>query len=433
MYKIFADDMLIYDSTIEDYKIGKGTVTLEAGKTGSFVFTLYPDHFYYDRFVKLRTVVTVYKDSRIVFRGRVLNDAVDYWNVKTLTCEGELGFLNDSIIRPEKFSNTPQKVFAGHIERHNEQVDEFKRFKVGDVTANNNGAYNFVVPADSNYVSTMTALSDRVVSKFPSAYLHITHGDDDTDLTPTIHLLSDFDKVATQSIEFGENLTNYAKTAKADTLATAVIAFGKDKMTMKGLNWGYDYVHNEAGVAMYGWIFKTVEFPDIEDKDVLREAAVEYLESACTQVVSVELNALDLHLFDKSIDSFRVCEYIRVSSAPHNFKATLLCQKQTLDLLKPENDAVVLGATYSYFTDKSNKVAMTVNKVSDTQSSVTQEVTQTVTDLTVRLETLEQSGSAPSDKLLMTDTMTGANYRVEIVNGEIVISAEEETPMDSLT
>ena len=42
MYKIFADDTLIYDSTIDDYKIAKGEITLETNKSGSFVFSLYP-------------------------------------------------------------------------------------------------------------------------------------------------------------------------------------------------------------------------------------------------------------------------------------------------------------------------------------------------------------------------------------------------------
>ena len=93
MYQIFADDTLIYDSTIDDYKIGKGEITLEVNKSGSFVFSLYPDHFYYDKFIKMKTIITVYKSGEIVFRGRVLNAVEDYWNNKVITCEGELGFL----------------------------------------------------------------------------------------------------------------------------------------------------------------------------------------------------------------------------------------------------------------------------------------------------------------------------------------------------
>ena len=115
MYKIYADDTLIYDSTLEDYKIGKGQITLETNKSGSFVFSIYPDHFYYDNFIRLKTVITVYKSGKIVFRGRILNDVTDYWNNKTITCEGELGFLQDSIIRPFSFTGTPESLFKKFI------------------------------------------------------------------------------------------------------------------------------------------------------------------------------------------------------------------------------------------------------------------------------------------------------------------------------
>ncbi|MBO7274884.1 MAG: hypothetical protein J6V15_00775, partial [Clostridia bacterium] len=86
MYRIFADNNLIYDSTLEDFNLAKGQVSLEAGRAGSFVFSLYPEHPYYDRLVRMRTVITVYKAGRIVFRGRVLNDVTDFRNCKTFTC-----------------------------------------------------------------------------------------------------------------------------------------------------------------------------------------------------------------------------------------------------------------------------------------------------------------------------------------------------------
>ena len=134
MYKIYADETLIYDSTVEDYKIGNGQISLETGKSGSFVFSLYPDHFYYDRFVKLKTVITVYKSGRIVFRGRVLNDITDYYNRKELTCEGELGFLQDSIIRPFEYTGDHKPLFKKFINEHNAMVDDFKQFKIGKIT-----------------------------------------------------------------------------------------------------------------------------------------------------------------------------------------------------------------------------------------------------------------------------------------------------------
>ena len=359
MYKIFADETLIYDSTLEDYKIGKGSISLEINKSGSFSFSIYPDHFYYDNFVRLKTVITVYKSGRIVFRGRILNDVTDYWNNKNITCEGELGFLQDSIIRPFSFSGTPEDLFKKFIEEHNSQVDEFKKFKVGTVTVVDPN--NYIARSNSAYESSFTNLSSRLIEDSLGGYFYITHGDNGTDPIPTINYLADFIKVSSQNIEFGSNLKNYTKTVKADDIATAIIPLGHEvddgddntenpKLTIASVNGGKDYVYSAEGVALYGWIFKTVSFDDVTDASNLKAKAEAYLDSVVRQNITIELNAIDLHLLDRSIESFNVGDYIQVVSKPHNFADTLLCQKQTLDLLKPENDTITLGHTYSGLT-----------------------------------------------------------------------------------
>lgn len=372
MYKIYADNTLIYDSTIEDYKIGKGNITLEVNKSGSFVFSVYPDHFFYDKFVRLKTVITVYKSGKIIFRGRILNDVTDYWNNKVITCEGELGFLQDSVIRPFDFSGTPEELFTWFIEKHNSQVDDFKKFKIGTVTVVDPNDY--IARSNINYESAMSNINDRLLDLL-GGYIYITH-EDGTDEIPTINYLADFTKVSTQKIEFGANLKNYTKTVKAENIATVIIPLGAEtdgkKLTIQGINNGLDYVYSESGVALYGWITKVVTWDDVTDIYNLKRKAEEYLENVIKQNITIELNAIDLHLLDRSIESFNVCDYIHVVSIPHNFDSTLLCSKQTIDLLKPENDIVVLGYTYSTFTETSSKVSTKINSVSTIQSNVNQ-------------------------------------------------------------
>lgn len=371
MYKIYADNTLIYDSTIEDYKIGKGNITLEVNKSGSFVFSVYPDHFFYDNFVRLKTVITVYKFGKIIFRGRILNDVTDYWNNKVITCEGELGFLQDSIIRPFEYSGAPAQFFTWLINKHNSQVDDFKKFKIGMITVVDSNDY--IARSNINYETTMSNINNRLLDLL-GGYIYVTHGDG-TDEIPTINYLADFTKVSTQKIEFGANLKNYTKTVKADSIATVIIPLGAgredgQKLTIQGINGGLDYIYSESGVALYGWITKVVNWDDVTDIHNLKNKATAYLDELIKQNITIELNAIDLHLLDHSIESFNVCDYIRVVSAPHNFDSTLLCSKQTVDLLKPENDVVVLGYTYSTFTETSSKVSNKINIVSTIQSNV---------------------------------------------------------------
>ena len=379
MYKIFADNELIYDSTLEDYKIQKGLVTLETNKSGSFTFAIYPDHFYYDKFIKLKTVIIVYKSNKIVFRGRILNDVTDYFNNKIITCEGELGFLQDSVIRPFEFIGTPEELFTKFIQEHNSQVDDFKKFKIGNVTVTDPN--NSIARSNIDYESAMSNLNSRLIEDSLGGYFYITHGEDGTDVIPTINYLADFTKVSSQKIKFGENLTDYTKTVKAETIATAIIPLGHEvddgnentenkKLTIASINNGKDYVYSEKGVALYGWIFKTVPWDDVTDASNLKRKAEEYLESLVNQNITIELKAIDLHLIDSDIESFNICDYIQVVSKPHNFDSTLLCNKQTLDLLKPENDSFILGYTYSTFTEATTKVASSVSSIPIIQAQV---------------------------------------------------------------
>lgn len=425
MYKIYADDTLIYDSTLEDYKIGKGQITLETNKSGSFSFSVYPDHFYYDRFIKLKTVITVYKDNKIVFRGRILNDVTDYHNNKNFTCEGELGFLQDSLIRPFTFTGTPTELFTKFIEEHNARVDDFKKFKIGVVTVTDPNEY--IARNNSEYESALSNLNSRLIEDSLGGYFYITHGEDGTDVIPTLNYLADFTKVSTQKIEFGSNLKNYTKTAKADSIATVIIPLGASiddedsetegkKLTIESVNDGKDYIVNENGVALYGWIEKTVSWDDVTDPNNLKTKAEDYVESMVNQNVTIELTVIDLHLLDPDIESLNVCEYIRATSEPHRFDSVMLCNKQTLDLLKPENDTVTLGYTYSTFTEINSKMSSKVSNVINIQSKVNN-LSNRLTILNKNVTDTEQTAEEAINEL---GTLSGD---LEIVAGVVTENA----------
>ena len=408
MYRIFADNRLIYDSTLEDYKLGKASISFETNKSGSFTFSIYPDHFFYDDFVRLKTVIIVYKSGRIIFRGRILNDVTDYWNNKVITCEGELGFLQDSIIRPFSFRGTPDSLFTKFVEEHNAQVDEFKRFKVGTVTVVDPNEY--IARDNSGYESALSNLNSRLIEDSLGGYFYITHGEDGTDPIPTLHYLQDFTNVASQVIEFGSNLKNYTKTIKGEEIATAIIPLGSEvddkndntenpKLTIKSVNNGLDYVYDEAGVALYGWIFKTVAWDDVTEARILKAKAEAHLASVINQNITIELTAIDLHLLDRSIESFGIGDYIRVISKPHNFDSTLLCNKQTIDLLKPENDSLTLGYTYSTFTELNSKISTSVSSINQIRTTVNRASTQ-LANLNQEVTVIHTALNSFSDKVL---------------------------------
>ncbi len=377
MYRIYADDTLIYDSTLEDYKIGKGQITKEADKSGSFVFSVYPDHPYYNQFVRMKTVITVYKSGRIVFRGRILDDTTDYWNAKTITCEGELGFLQDSVARPFSFQGDHADLFARFIAEHNEQVDDFKRFKVGTVTVEDSTDY--INRSAGGYGAMLDTMQSALTGSDLGGHFYITHGDDGTDPIPTLHYVADFPKTASQGIEFGVNLKDYTKKVSAADLATCIIPLGTsngsdgERLTIEAKNGGKDYIYDANAVAMYGWIVKVVTWDDVTLDNHLLTKARAYLAAVVNQHATIELTAIDMHLLDRSMESYNVCEYVRATSAPHGLDALMLCSKQTMDLLKPENDTVTLGYTTGTLTGANVQLGASVSTLGKSVSRIQQD------------------------------------------------------------
>lgn len=381
MYKILADNQLIYDSTIDDYKIGKGNIDKEINKAGSFIVSIFPDHVFYDSFIELKTVIKVLKDNNIIFRGRVLNDSSDYWNAKTLTCEGELGFFNDSCIRPFEFAGTPRNFLKKIIDEHNAQVDDFKKFKLGNVTVTGD-----IGRESTEYMSSWSILSAHLLEESTGGYLFVTH--ENGDEIPTLHYLSDFTDVSKQSIEFGSNLMDFVKTRKSEEIATAIIPLGATiedddsetvdpRLTIVSVNNRLDYIVDDEAVALRGWILKPVVFDEISDATELMKKGREYLESVKNQNITIEVKAIDLHLLDRNIESFKLGEYIPVISRPHNFNVSMLCNRMTIDLLSPQNDTLVLGYSYSTFTERMRRItsgAINLLSIQQTVNSINNRV-----------------------------------------------------------
>lgn len=362
MYRIYADETLIYDSTLDDYIITKGQITKEVNKSGSFVFTIYQDHPYYDKLQKLKTIITVYKNEKIVFRGRILNDSIGFFKAKTFTCEGELSFLLDSIQRPYTFAGSPEKLFIQFISNHNSSIDEVKNFGIGEITVKDDNDY--INRSNSSYDNTLTNIKDHLV-KTHEGYLHITRGDNQK---PILNWFADFPYMSQQNINFGENLLDFVKTNSAENIATAIIPLGakikseseeeteeaeEKRLTIESVNGGIDYIYDPVAVAKYGWIFKVETWDDVTEPANLLRKGQASLNNIIKQNTTIEVKAIDLALMDRSIDSFELGDYINIISEPHGLNDKLLLKKQTLDLLKPDNDKITLGYTYSTFTDKS--------------------------------------------------------------------------------
>lgn len=419
MFKIFSDDTLIYDSLLEDYTITKGVITKELNKSGSFVFTVYSSHPYYDRIQKMKSIITVYKGDELVFRGRVINEVVGFYKDKTFTCEGELGFLLDSIIRPFEFSGTPEDLLRLFIQEHNAQVDESKRFEVGTVTVTDPNDY--ISRSNTAYETASDNLQTRLLNPL-GGYLFVTG---DATGKRVINWYEDSPYRSGQKIEFGENLLSFTKTNRAEEIATAIIPLGaeiedtttgaKRRLTIAEVNGGLDYVYNEDAVSLYGWIYKVESWDDVTVASNLKTKAEAFLLDKIKQSITIELSAIDLSLMDHNIDSFRLGDYIQIVSYPHSLDDAYLLEKQTIDLLKPDNDKITLGYSYSSFTDTS----ATKNNQNDTLVKTV----ETINADYVKTETVNTEIESLRALIDVTSTSITSEVLADYVNNETLVSS----------
>lgn len=130
----------IYDPTGEDLRttatlLISPTLTREAGKAGSFEFTLPLGNAAHSALQKLKTIVEVEQDGTPIWHGRVMSHDMDFYLRQKVYCEGELAYLNDTAITPYRYPNISIREFLENVIRnHNSQTDKYKAFTVGDVT-----------------------------------------------------------------------------------------------------------------------------------------------------------------------------------------------------------------------------------------------------------------------------------------------------------
>lgn len=267
MYRVYCDGLPIYNSKLDSLKIFSPSVELEVNKTGSFDFTLYPDHPYYSHIRKMRSIVTVYQDNYLLFRGRVLDEEIVFHNERRVTCEGELAFLLDSIQRPYDYTGTIEGFLNLLIDSHNAQVEEAKWFTVGNVTVTDPNDY--IVRSNIEYTPIWDELQKKLIDLL-GGYIVVRH----EGYINYLDYLQDFTLLSPQKIRFGRNLLDMKRIVKGEDIATALIPLGAklkdaedkdtdERLTIASVNNGVDYIVDNSAAAQYGLIVKTQVWDDV--------------------------------------------------------------------------------------------------------------------------------------------------------------------------
>ena len=132
----WATKACIYDpgDYSETKKLLSPTLTREVGKAGSLEFTVPLGNVAHSALQKMRTVVEVRQDDKLIWQGRVMSHEQDFLMRQKFYCEGELAYLNDSSIPPYTARNLSfSQLLEWVCANHNGMVDSYKAFTPGNV------------------------------------------------------------------------------------------------------------------------------------------------------------------------------------------------------------------------------------------------------------------------------------------------------------
>lgn len=338
MYTIYADDALLYSPGDEELSVLSPMLETQCNAAGTLTFVLLPEHPMYSALHKMRTRIDVRQDDEIIWRGRVLETETDFYRQKTVTCEGELTYLVDSVLHPYKladYDGTAAGLFRLYLTRHNEAVSEAQQFQIGNVDIETLSSVE-----NTGYGNTWDEISGNLID-IHGGFLRIRHEDGARYLDWT----KESGTSCGQVIRFGENLLDLSEYVSASEVVTCLIPYagqGDSQITIASVNGGKDYIEDAAGIALYGRIWGVTEF-DAKDASTLLEMAKENLQKRLKETITITISAVDLHLLDVNAESFRVGDKVRVVSPPHGIDAEYTCTAILLDLVNPDQSEYTFG------------------------------------------------------------------------------------------
>lgn len=444
MYKMKAGGVVFYDPSSDDTSLHviNPEATFEVNKVDKLTFEMLPDNVMYNGFEKMVTIVTLEQDGEVIFRGRVLETTTNSYNKREVYCEGELGYLHDSCIRPYYFDGKAIDLFHQIVDWHNEQVEEHKRFEVGIVTAIDEDTE---AKTDSqNYADALGELRQMFVTVY-RGYLRIRT----VDGVRYLDYIKEFTDECEQPIAFGVNLVDIENKIDAGEVFSVLIPLGgyntvsrNTPVDIKDVNDGKDYLEDADAIAKYGRIVKTYKWEDCKDPQELKERGLQQFEKL-KENRTITIKAVDLHIIDTSYEAIRIGKNVQLLSDPHGLNEPDACTKIKLVIEKPENTEYTFGYPPEPLTDsnvaKNRRTDYNYNELHKWLSETNTELNVTVgivtgngnriTILEGDFDALEGAITLKADQTAVSalyERMSSAEVRIDGAEAEIDLKASKE-------
>ena len=340
-------EVLIHDnmSPIHEQHLIDPKLKLADLDAGSFTAVIPPYNPGYSLVERFISIIKIHKGTNLIWTGRVITETMDFWNRRSITCEGALAFLNDTVQPIAFYGNgrSPAYILAKLLEVHNSKVVEDRKLYVGavsDFPENDYEAYIF----QTNNGTTMEELKNNLTNRIDCHMsMHYTNG------KAYIDIFRDYPNVAPQQINFGDNLLDFTRDWNLSGLTTVILPRGKaldaetnegqkTYLNLKSTTDEFDpisdgtysigsnenaitvdglYIVNNVLYSQYGRVEKIVDFSDSDNPHDLFIMAKNYLAGMQFDDMTLKVSAIDLHYLTNDIVSFNLLDQVYCISKPH--------------------------------------------------------------------------------------------------------------------
>lgn len=390
LVKIINNDIetIINQVSISSEERISGTIKKGINSFDSFTFSIYPNNIGYNLIYPYKTLVTVYNThaNKYEFIGRVLKPtgSMDSDGVisKTFICESELAYLIDSVqVYGEYHDISPYNYLKMILDNHNANVEEYKRFKIGNVTVkdNNNSIYRYL-SYDSSWANINEDLIDKLGGELQVRY---------ENNIKYLDYLTEIGKICSTEIRLGKNIQDITNDVDPTNFYTRVVPLGmklksqdsegneielEERLTISGVNEGKIYIEDKEAIKEFGIITKYIFYDDEDDADDLYGKGVRYLASQ-RMLVSNSITALDLSIIELDFDSFEVGNYYPIIHELLDINDLVRVVEKEIVIENPEMSKIVLGDKQKDIKQYQLDIKKQANKTIQLESKINQQAT----------------------------------------------------------
>lgn len=352
MYKVTIENdgksTTISDGTNSERRISGGQIRRAINAIDSFTFMIYPNNPGYDMLFGLRTKIQVVrqKDGKSEFIGRVLTaaDSMDEQGhiCKSVTCEGRLGWLCDTLQPYGTYSVTSgvRTVLYNFLAIHNYHSQDDKKIYVGQVTINASNNYQYV----KNWGTTLQTISEKLIDKF-GGELQIR----DADGKVYLDYLDRIGRGTDTVIKLAVNLKSVTRTVDETSIVTrfyplgAKLADSEDRVRIGSVNGGVDYLDDPEMIAKYGIIVGCETWDDVTVPANLLAKGKAYFKQMNKAKAQYSVTALDLSTIGMDFEEFELGNTYRLVNPLMGIDEDLRIISMALNLDSPQLSELTFG------------------------------------------------------------------------------------------